>query len=68
MNKFVVYSDGVGCPGEVISSDMVIETGLDMQPVEEAENEKDFPYAHYYEELECDYGMTEYHYLETTNA
>ncbi|TES56203.1 hypothetical protein E2L07_05830 [Halalkalibacterium halodurans] len=64
---YVVYSDNVGCPGEVISSDLAIEAGIDMQEKVEAENEQGLRYAHWYEEKETEYGF-EYHYLNTTNA
>ncbi|MBU8597265.1 hypothetical protein KM908_14050 [Alkalihalobacillus clausii] len=64
---YVIYSDNVGCPGDVIDSDIVIEANIDIQEKEEAENDKGLRYAHWYEEKDTEYGF-QYHYLSTTNA
>lgn len=61
----VIYTNSAGAPAERIKEGdelylKVLEIG--------EQDETPFRYAHYYCETEDEYGLTEYVYLETTNA
>ncbi|MBX0320157.1 hypothetical protein [Shouchella clausii] len=65
--SYVIFSDSVGCPGEVLTSDIVIETNIDIQKESEAKNINDYRYMHYYEEMETELGF-HYRHTHTCNA
>lgn len=65
--SYVIFSDYVGCPGELISSEIIIEEGIDIQEESEAENSNDYRYMHFYDEVETELGF-HYRHTHTCNA
>lgn len=62
----VIFTNNVGAPGSKITEDNELFYKLD--EIEEAENTECARYAHYYEETLNEYDLTEFVYVETTNA
>ncbi|KYD02620.1 hypothetical protein MXL46_08095 [Heyndrickxia sporothermodurans] len=62
----VIYSNEVGAPGNKITEDNDLFFKLD--EITDAENTQNAKYAHYYQVTTNDYDLTEFIYVETTNA
>jgi len=60
----VIFSNNVAAPVEKIIHGQENE----LQEIEEAVNEENAKYAHYYEERFNEYDVLEWHYIETVNA
>lgn len=64
---YVLFNDNVGAPADKIT---IVDEALygKLQPENEAINNDNARYVHFYEELENEYDVTEYHYVTTKNA
>ena len=66
-NQYVYYSDSVGAPSDKITI-IQEEIYFKMQKVDEAVNDGNYRYAHYYYKKMDEYGNSEYIYIGTKNA
>ena len=63
---YVIYSNEFETPN--IVTELHEDLFYSMQEEDSAENFNNARYAHYYESVEDDYGITEYHFITTKNA
>lgn len=68
MKTHVIYSNEAFAPFQKIKQDYFYHRLIPLQEIEDAENEENFRYAHYYKEVLNDYDIMEYHYIESVNC